>query len=207
MKGTSRCWLLALALLAVAPGAVHAADNVALDNPYVQVSRDAAPCADASVLVCQDRIVVAMGVIALVSGGTTRNLTRGQIAVFSAGQSYTPPPSGSYYEVAIKPDHPAVKSPAEIIPPDKNAMLYEGEHFFVYEERLAVGDTRARHSHSQRIEIRINQGPMLEQWRDGDTKPLEPSVVNFREAMIHITKNVGDMALFNIIVEFRPEPQ
>jgi hypothetical protein len=135
-----------------------------------------------------------------------RKLARGGIAVFLAGQSYQPPASGHYFEVAIKPDHPPVKSPPEIIPPAKNAMLWQGARFFVYEERLAVGDTRARHSHSQRVEIRLNQGPLLEQWVDGKPDKIPaPAIVNFREAVIHVTHNVGDMALRNVIVEFRPE--
>lgn len=197
---------VALALVLGPFNLARAADAVVLDNPYVRVSRDAAPCASASVPGCRDRVTVAMGDLVLRSGNAQRKLSRGEIEVFTAGQSYEPP-AGAYFEVAIKPDHPPVKSPAEMIPPDKNAMLYEGDRFFVYEERLAVGDTRPRHSHSQRVEIRINQGPMLEQWRDGDQTPLIPSVVAFREAMIHTTKNVGDMPLRNVIVEFRPEPK
>lgn len=193
-----------LALVAAAQPA--RAESVALDNAYVHVTRDGAPCASAATAGCGDRVIVAMGNIVVNSGGVRRKLTRGKVAVFTAGQSYEPPASGDYFEVAIKPDHPPVKSPPEIIPPAKNAMLWQGERFIVYEERLAVGDTRARHSHSQRVEIRINQGPLLEQWIDGNPKKIEaPAIVNFREAVIHVTHNVGDMALRNVIVEFRPE--
>ncbi len=192
--------LSAIALLTAAPAL---AAEVALDNAYVHVTRDGAPCAAAGTAGCGDRVIVAMGDIELAG----KKLARGQVAVFAAGQSYAPPASGDYFEVAIKPDHPPVKSPPEMIAPDKNAMLWEGPRFFVYEEKLAVGDTRARHSHSQRVEIRLNQGPALEQWIDGVPNKVEPpSIVNFREAAIHITHNIGDMALRNIIVEFRPEP-
>ena len=164
-------------LLAIAPPAVAA--QVALDNAYVHVTRDGAPCANAGTAGCGDRVIVAMGDIEVAG----QKLARGGVAVFAAGQSYAPPASGDYFEVAIKPDHPPVKSPPEMIPPDKNAMLWEGPRFFVYEERLALGDTRARHSHSQRVEIRLNQGPALEQWIDGVPNKVEPpSIVNFREA-------------------------
>jgi len=134
-----------------------------------------------------------------------RAMRRGEVAVFKAGESYRPPTGGPFFEVAIKPKHPPVKSPAEIIPPAKNTIVYEGERFFIYEERLAPGDTRARHSHSQRVEIRINQGPLLRQIIDGKDAPQEPpSVVNFREPIIHSVTNVGDMPLWNFILEFRP---
>src|SRR5258708_3477727 len=181
-------------------GNAAAQNAVALENDYVRVTRDMAACAAAGPN-CRDRVVVAMGNLEL-SG---RKMKRGDVAVFKAGDSYTAPSGGPFYEIAIKPGHPPVKSPAEMIPPDKNAMVYDGETFFVYEERLAVGDTRPRHSHSQRVEVRINQGPVVWQMVEGRDQPIEPPMVNFREAMIHTTRNVGDAPLFNIIVEFRPE--
>jgi hypothetical protein len=189
----------------LAPAAL--ASEVALDNPYVLVTHNGAPCAAAGTAGCGDRVVVAMGDLEIASNNAIRALARGGVAVFTAGQSYTPPASGDYYEVAIKPNHPPVKSPAEMIPPDKDSTIYDGDKFFVYEEKLAVGDSRARHSHSQRVEIRINQGPMLEMHVDGVAKTIEPVIVNFREPVIHTTHNVGDMDLRNIIVEFRPERQ
>ena len=177
-----------------------------IENDYVRVSRDDAPCAQAGTPGCAERVIVAMGEIQLRFGKVLRALRRGEVAVFRAGESYRPPDGGAYFEVAIKPNHPPVKSPAEIIPPAKNTIVYESERFFIYEERLAPGDTRERHSHSQRVEIRINQGPLLRQIIDGKDAPQEPpSVVNFREPVIHAVTNVGDMALWNFILEFKPE--
>src|SRR6266705_541451 len=168
----------------------------ALENGYVLVSRDDAPCAQASTPGCAERVIVAMGEV---------QLRFGEVAVFKAGESYQPPTGGAFFEVAIKPNHPPAKSPAEIIPPAKNTNLYEGERFFIYEERLAPGGTRERHSHGQRVEIRINQGPLLRQIIDGKDAPQEPpSVVNFREPVVHSVTNVGDMPLWNFILEFRP---
>ena len=177
-----------------------------LENDYVRVSRDDAPCAQAGTPGCAERAILAMGTIDLRFGKVQRSMQRGEVAVFRADESYRRPDSGPYYEVAIKPNHPPVKSPAEIIPPAKNTIVYEGERFCIYEERLAPGDTRARHSHSQRIEIRVNQGPLLRQIVEGKDAPLEPPpVVNFREPIIHTVTNVGDMALWNFILEFKPE--
>jgi hypothetical protein len=176
---------------------------VALDNEYVHVARDSAPCADAGTVGCEDRVIVAYGPIDVSSGQKHRKLAKGQVAVFQKGDSYRV--SGAhYFEVAIKPDHPPVKSPAEMIAPSKNRPVYDGPRFVIYEERLAPGDTRPRHSHSQRVEIRLNVGPLLDQWLDPPAKPILPSIVNFRQAGVHITKNAGDMPLRNLIVEFKP---
>jgi acetylornithine deacetylase/succinyl-diaminopimelate desuccinylase-like protein len=177
-----------------------------IENDYVRVSRDEAPCAQAGTPGCAERVIVAMGEIDLRFGKVLRAMRRGEVAVFRAGESYRPPDAGAYFEVAIKPNRPPAKSPAEIIPAAKNTIVYEGERFFIYEERLAPGDTRERHSHSQRVEIRINQGPLLRQIIDGKDAPQEPpSVVNFREPIIHAVTNVGDMPLWNFILEFKPE--
>lgn len=204
MNAISRA-LPAMALLAALfnAGALRAA--TVLENDYVRVSRDDAPCAQGSTPGCAERVIVAMGEIQLRFGKVLRTMRRGEVAVFKAGESYRPPAGGAFFEVAIKPNHPPVKSPAEAIPAAKNTIVYDGERFFIYEERLAPGDTRERHSHSQRVEIRINQGPLLRQTIDGKDAPQEPpSVVNFREPIVHAVTNVGDMALWNFILEFKP---
>ena len=197
----------ALIVVASVPAAAQRDAQIALENDYVRVSRDAAPCAVAVAGQCEDRVVLAMGDIELVTGGAGRKMKYGEIAVFTAGQSYQAPVVGRYFEIAIKPGHPSVKSPSELIPPPKNLLVFEGRTFFIYEEKLAVGDTRPRHSHSQRVEIRLNQGPQLEQqiWRDGAVRQQHPPIVNWREPVIHEVKNVGDMALRNFILEFLPE--
>ena len=181
---------------------------VAIDNEYVRVSRDEAPCASASEPNCADRVIVALGDIELVSAGSRRQMTRGDIAVFKPGESYEPPTGGAYFEVAIKAKHPPVQSPTEIIPPEKNALRYEGERFFVFEDRLAPGDTRPRHSHSQRVVMQLNR-TRLEQWPEG--KPAAsvetvPDRAMFNPPVIHVVKNVGDAPLRGIVIEFKPEP-
>jgi len=198
--------LPAIALLAALLEVNPLQATTVLENDYVRVSRDDAPCAQSGTPGCAERVIVAMGEIQLRFGKVLRTMRRGEVAVFKAGESYRPPAGGAYFEVAVKPNHPPVKSPAEIIPPAKNTIVYEGERFFIYEERLAPGDTRERHSHRQRVEIRINQGPLLRQIIDGRDTPQEPPpVVNFREPVIHAVTNVGDMPLWNFILEFRPE--
>ena len=179
----------------------------ALDNDYVRVTRDSALCSQANTPGCGDRVIVALGEIELRSGNKPRKMNRGDIAVFKPGESYEPPTGGSFFEVNIKANHPPVQSPGEIIPPEKNAIRYNGERFFIFEERLAPGDTRARHSHSQRVVMQLN-ATRLEQWPDGvsevfvDTVPDRPT---FNPPVIHKVKNIGDAPLRGIVIEFKPE--
>ena len=181
---------------------VLSANQIALDNDYVRVTRDVAPCASPGEPECGDRVIVALGDIELAN----RKMVRGDTAVFKAGETYEPPTGGPYFEVTIKPRHPAVRSPVEIIPPEKNAMRFESTSFFIFEEKLAPGDTRARHSHSQRVVIQLNR-TKLEQWPDGqppivvETVPDRPS---FSPPVIHVVKNVGDVPLRGVIIELMP---
>ena len=134
------------------------AGEIVLDNDYVRVTRDAAPCSLAHVPDCTDRVIVALGDIELIADGSRRAMARGDIAVFAPGQSYELPNGGAFFEVSIKANRPPVQSPGEIISPEKNAIRHDAERFFVFEEMLAPGDTRARHSHSQRV-VPVESGP------------------------------------------------
>jgi len=181
-----------IAWLLVPTPRAAAASEVVLENQHVRVTRGAAPCAQAGAG-CAERVVVMLG------GGPDR----GRVEVFETGARYSPPP-GDYLEVAIKPGRPPVKSPPVLIPPDKNSILYEGTGFFVFEEKLAPGDTRARHSHRERVVIVINR-TRLQQWPD-DAPPLFrdqiPDDVRFNPPVVHVVKTVGDAPLRNIVIEF-----
>jgi hypothetical protein len=181
------------------------APSPALENDYVRVTRNAAPCASATTPRCADRVIVALSDVELRSGSSRRKLSRGDIAVFGAGESYEPPTAGTYFEVVIKRDHPAVASARKFMPPEKNAVLYDGKRFLVFEERLAVGDTRAAHSHNQRVVIQLNR-TRLQQWPEGQpevVRDIEPDRVAFNPPVIHTVKNVGDLPLRGIVIEFK----
>ena len=156
------------------------AGEVVLENEYVSVARDAAPCASAHVPECSDRVIVALGDIELASKDARRTMARGDIAVFG---------------------------PGERIAPEKNAMRYEGREFFIFEEKLAPGDTRARHSHSQRVVIQLNSA-RLQQWPDGEPSKFVETVPDrpgFSAPVIHSVKNVGDTPLRGIVIEFQTQ--
>ncbi len=186
--------------------AFFALDAVVLDNSTVRVVRGGAPCAAAEPG-CGDRVLVALGPIEIEENGKLRKLSRGEVAVFEAGRKYQPPWKGDFAEVAFKTDRPRVQSPDELIPPEKNAILYDGEKIFVFEEKLEPGDTRERHSHSQRVVVVIND-TRLQQWPEGSPeifKEQVPDTIKFNEPVIHVVKNVGAKPLRNIVIELKPE--
>jgi hypothetical protein len=184
--------------------ALQASASVVLENEYVRVTRNQAPCAPAASPDCGDRVLVAMGDIEL-PGPVPRWMTRGDIAVFEAGRAYAPP-VGEFLEVTWRPAYPPVQSPSEIIAPEKNSLLYDGARFFVFEEKLDPGDTRPRHSHSQRVVIVIN-ATRLQQWPEGQPELFReqiPDDVRFNPPVIHVVKTVGDRPLRNIVIELKP---
>jgi hypothetical protein len=183
------------------------AGEIVLENDYVRVTRDAAPCASATTAECGDRVIVALGDIELASDGARRTMARGDIAVFGLGQSYELPDGASFFEVSIKENRPPVQSPGELIPPEKNAIRYDGKDFFVFEEKLPPGDTRARHSHCQRVVIQLNRA-RLQQWPDGEPAKIVETIPDrptFSPPVIHVVKNIGDTPLRGIVIEFRAQ--
>ncbi len=66
---------------------VQAVSAQPLDNDYVRVTRNAAPCATASPSTCGERVLVALGPIRFEQYGQPRNAARSRC---SAGTSRTP---------------------------------------------------------------------------------------------------------------------
>lgn len=175
-----------------------------VDNAFVRVAKDRAPCADAAAH-CGLRIVVALRPVELAADGVTRSLARGEIAVFDPSRSYAVTGAG-YLEVVVKPDHPRGIRPQAYSPPEKNTLLYDGSDLFIFEEKLDPGDVRARHGHGQRLVVVINE-TRLQQWPDGADmifKNQVPDDVHFNEPVVHIVKTVGARPLRNIVMEFKP---
>ena len=182
------------------------APAVALENEYVRVTRDGAPCASAAAPGCGERVIVALGDVEIRWQGGSRRLSRGDVAVFGARESHDPPVGGGFFEVAFKPDAPPVTPPAEHLPPEKNAVLHDGERFLVFEERLEPGDTRARHSHNPRVVIQLN-ATRLRQWPEGGpevVRDIVPERPAFNPPVIHVVTNVGELPLRGVVIELKP---
>jgi hypothetical protein len=187
-------------LLLIAVAAVLS-DSVVFENAYVKVTRDGASCAAASIG-CGDRVIVAINDVVM----GTKRMKRGDIAVFQRGESYQAPTSGSWFEVAFKSSHPPVQAAKEQIRPAKNEVLFENARLFIFEERLPVGDTRARHSHNQRVVIQLNR-TRLQQWPEGEPeimRDIEPDRPGFNPPVIHVVKNVGSAPLRGVVIEMKP---
>src|ERR1700687_142083 len=100
-----------------------------LENDFVRVFRNNAPCAGGAAS-CGDRVVIALGSVEL----NGQKMERGDIKVFKAGERYSPPMSGDYLEVVIKPGHPKAIAPSADVPPaPDNKVLYGGKEFTVFE--------------------------------------------------------------------------
>ena len=172
-----------------------------LENDFVRVFKNSAPCAAAAPS-CGERVVVALGSVE-VNG---QKLERGDIKVFKAGERYSPPKTGDFLEVVIKPSHPQVMPPsAGTPPPPGNKVLYDGEDFTVFAESMQPGEYSAPHSHNLRLAVFLND-TRVQQWTDGkeETRELMPDVVIWRPAVVHASKDVGKVPIRNILIEFKP---
>lgn len=172
-----------------------------VDNNYVRVFRNAAPCAAAAAS-CGERVLVALSPIEL-SG---KKMARGEVHVFPAGEKYSPPQSGDFLEVSIKPDHPKVLPPAAGTPPPPgNKILHDGKDFTIFAEKMQPGEYAASHSHNLRLAIFLND-TMVQQWTDGkeETRELVPDTVTWRPAVVHASKDVGKLPISNLLIEFKP---
>ena len=175
--------------------------SLVIDNDYVRVSRNNVLCAAPGPL-CGERVIIALGAIEL--GG--QKMTRGNVKVFEPGQSYSAPTGGEYVEVAWKPNRPRAAAPPVEIEPEKNSIIYDGERYYVFNELLQPGDTRDRHSHSQRVVVRLN-ATRLQQWLDKGEEVFRdqvPDTISFNEPAVHIVKNIGQTPQHNIVVELKP---
>jgi len=194
----------ALALLCFLQVAVP---GPALENEFVRITRDEAPCAEAGPG-CGDRVVVAMGDVSL----NESKMHRGDIKVFKAGQRYTAPTDGEFLEVSIKPSHPKVAPlPPGTPAPPGNKVLYNSLDFTVFAEKMTPGEISSVHSHNLRVAIFLNR-TQVEQWENitappngkGNVRELVPDTVMWRPAVIHVSKDVGMVPINNLLIEFNP---
>ena len=172
-----------------------------LNNEFFEVARDSASCA-AAAAGCGERVVVALGPLEL----NGKKMQRGEIQVFLAGKQYAPPASGEYFEVNVKPSHPKVAPPAAGTPPAPgNRVLYDYNDFTVFEEKMEPGELSSAHSHNIRLAIFLNK-TKVQQWTNGkeQTRDLVPDTVQFRPAVVHISKDVGSVPIKNLLIEFKP---
>ena len=185
---------------------INFVDSVAFENEYFKVMRSSAACTTAHNKGFGTRVIVALTKLNVLSNRGVQNLERGQVSVFLEGESYAQP-TGEYFEVAFKTDHPTLKSPEKWIEPAKNTIVYENEQFRVFEERLDPGADRELHSHAQRIVVRLNEVQLTDPRFHANGTPKGgiqiPNTVKFAEPIVHVVRNLSKIPLFNIVVEFK----
>lgn len=185
---------------------VEHSDSVALDNDYVRVLRNSAACTTAFAPNYGSRIIVALSNVKIQSSKGTRELTRGDIAVFLDKESYELP-TGDFFEVAFKINHPPLKVPEEWIEPQLNIIVYEDDQLRVFEERLPPGGERPLHSHAQRVVVRLNEVQLTDPRFNKKARPGSgiqvPNTVKFAEPVVHVVRNLSTIPLFNIVIEYK----
>jgi len=172
-----------------------------VDNEFVRVFKNSAPCAAAAAS-CGERVVVALGPIEM----DGQKMDRGDIKGFKAGERYSPPKTGNFLEISIKPTHPKVMPAVAGTPPaPHNKVLYDAKDITVFEEQMQPDEYDPPHSHNVRLAIFLND-TMVEQWTDGkdETRELIPDVVTWRPAVVHASKDVGKVPIHNLLIEFKP---
>ena len=181
-------------------------DSIAIDNLYFKVVRDGALFSSSNTPNIGTRIIAALDIIKFKSSRGIINIKRGEIAVFNENEFYEVP-KGSYFEIALKKNHPELEKLSEWLEPTKNKMVYEDNEFRVFEERLNPGDTRELHSHAQRVVVRLNDvqltDPRVHPNGKSGTGMQVANTVKYAEPMVHVTKNLSKIPLFNIVFEYK----
>jgi len=183
------------------------ADSIALENEYVKVMRNSAIYSAANTPGIGTRVIVALSEVETKGSKGLVRLKRSEVAVFLMNESYDKP-SGEFFEVAFKLEHPPLKAPDEWKEPIKNTVVYEDNQLRIFEERLAPGDTRELHSHAQRVVVRLNHVQLTDPRFKPNGSPgggiQVPNTVKFAEPVVHVVKNLSkDVPLFNIVIEFK----
>jgi hypothetical protein len=181
-------------------------DSITIDNAYFLVTKNGTNCSKSFTENYRSRVIVALDKLKIKSSNGIFNLKRGEIAVFLESESYESP-IGSFFEVAFKKNHPELKQPEKWVEPLKNKMIYDDAEFRVFEERLNPGDIRELHSHAQRVVVRLNTVQLTDprfhpEGKVGTGIQVE-NTAKFAEPMVHVTKNLSKIPLFNIVIEFK----
>jgi hypothetical protein len=181
-------------------------DSLFLENAYVHMQRNKASYGPAHSKAVGTRLIVALANLKVKSHRGVQALERGGVAAFTANESYDPP-TGEYFEVAFKLNHPPLKAPEEWIEPTKNTIVYEDDEIRAFEERLEGGDERPLHSHAQRVVVRLNEvqltDPRFERSKNPGAGLQVPNTVRFAEPIVHVVRNLSKIPLFNIVIEYK----
>jgi hypothetical protein len=181
-------------------------DTPAIDNEYVRVFKNFTTSSEPMNALFGARVIVALGKMTITSSKGSIALDRGNVAVFQENDTYSIS-NGQFFEILFKKNHPPLKKPEQWLEPLKNTTVYEDEQIRIFEERLAPGDDRELHSHAQRVVVRLNEvqltDPRFYPVGQTGTGIQVPNTVRFAEPVVHVVRNLSNIPLFNIVVEFK----
>ena len=177
-------------------------DTASFENDFFRILKNIA--ADD---ITNARVVVALSNVKIKSNSKgVSKIARGEVAVYKPGEDCNVT-KGEFIEIIIKKNHPALKAPEKWIEPLGNKIVYEDDQFRVFEEKLDPGATRDLHSHAQRVSVRLNQVHLMDPRFAENKLPgagiQEANTFKYAESTVHVVKNISDIPLNNIIIEFK----
>jgi len=123
--------------------------------------------------------------------------------VFKAGESYRPPTGGAFFEVVISPITRRSNRPPRSSRRRRTRSCTR-RTFFHLRGAARARDTASATATASASRSASTRAAAPTNHRRQDAPQEPPSVVNFREPIIHSVTNVGDMPLWNFILEFKP---
>ncbi len=181
-------------------------DTANFNNEYVIVYKNRSLLNNNTDHQIEKRIIVALSDVLTVTNGKNIQLKRGSILVFKESETYHIL-SGEYFEIGVKKSHPKPEPPKIWYEPTQNNIVYDDNDFRVFEERLAPHHDRDLHSHLQRLVVRLNTVHLTDPryYPNGqEGKGIQESnTIKFAEPIEHVVRNLSDIPLFNIVIEFK----
>ena len=181
-------------------------DTPTFENQYVVVYKNNNVISKENDSEIKYKIIVALSNLKLSTGKKKFKLVRGELKVFSKEDSYKIF-KGEFFEIGIKENHPIPETPSNWLEPEKNKTVFQNDDFRIFEERLGPKEERALHSHLQRLVVRLNNTHLTDPrfYPDGqEGKGIQvPNTVKFAEPVEHVVRNLSDVPVFNIVIEFK----
>jgi hypothetical protein len=182
------------------------ADTATLENEYVVAYKNPSIFKIAKNATTGTKIIVALSKIKIKSSKGVLKLKRGEVSVFTENESYYAV-KGNFFEIKIKNNHPKPALPEKWFEPKKNKIVFDNEDFRIFEERLGPKEDRELHSHLQRLVVRLNNTHLTDPrfYPNGqEGKGIQvPNTVKFAEPVEHVVRNLSDIPVFNIVIEFK----
>ena len=181
-------------------------DTAVIENDYVIVYKNPSILNTSDNSTAHNRIIVALSKVKIKSSKGILKMHRGDISVFDENEIYYSI-KGDYFEIKIKDNHPKPASPDKWFEPKKNKTVFDNEDFRIFEERLGAKEDRELHSHLQRLVVRLNNTHLTDPrfYPNGqEGKGFQvPNTVKFAEPVEHVVRNLSDIPVFNIVIEFK----